>query len=287
MRIKVTLLVAMIFLALSASFGQLFAQPTEASYTVNLNSFTLQVTYPSEVLPGENVTINLQATPKTSTYLVALLAMVYYADSAGLHLVGTQTLVSNTKYAYGSYGVTPTGAFSTSFTVAVPQGAPRTSLIAVFSETVQSNNYNYYDYNDYDYVFGCSDPIFCVSYYPSYSYNTGTDDAVSPLSYIKATTPETVALQFQSQLLGQRLNETQAQNQQLQLTVSQNNATISALRQQLAAASSVTQTYQAVAFGAIIVAIVIAVAAVFLMLRKRTEGRYDKTGEEVEPPSSP
>ena len=286
MRIKVTLLVAVIFLALSASFGQVHGQPAQASYTVNLNSFTLQVTYPSEVTPGENVTINLQATPKTSTYLVALLATVYYADSAGLHLVGTQTLVSNTKYAYGSYGVTPTGGFSASFTVAVPQGAPRTSLVAVFSETVQSNNYNY-DYYDYGYVFGCSDPILCVSYYPSNSYNTGTDDAIAPLSYIKATTPEAVALQSQNHLLEQQLNQTQAQNQQLQLTVSQDNATIGSLRQQLAAASNVAQTYQTVAFGAIIVAIALAVAAVFLMLRKRTEGRYDKTAEEVDTPSSP
>ena len=145
MKATIRFLVTVVVLLLSAlSLSQGLAQQTQASYTVNLSSFTLQVTYPSEVMPRENITVNVQASPKTTgTYLQTLAATVYYGDTSGLHTITTQTLVSNAANGFGSYN---TGSLSKNFTVNVPQNAPRTSLVAIFSETVQSNNYNYYNY---------------------------------------------------------------------------------------------------------------------------------------------
>ena len=145
MKASIRFLVTVAVLVLSgSSLSQVLAQQTQASYTVNLSSFTLQVTYPSEVMPGENITVNVQASPKTSgAYLQTLTATVYYGDASGLHTIATQTIVSNAGNGYGSYS---TGSFSKSFTVNVPQDAPRTSLIALFSETVQANYYSNYYY---------------------------------------------------------------------------------------------------------------------------------------------
>jgi len=261
--IRFLVTVAVLLSALSLSQG--LAQQTQASYTVNLSSFTLQVTYPSEVMPGQNITVNVQASPKTTgTYLQTLAATVYYGDTSGLHTLTTQTLVSNAANGYGSYS---TGSFSKSFTVNIPQNAPRTSLVAIFSETVQSNNYyNYPSYFGYLYN---GNPLF-YSNYPSYS--TTTDDAIAPLSYVKATTPEYVTLQSEYQMLQQQLNQTQAQNQQLQTTITQQSATINLLGQQLASANSTAQTYQDLALGAIIIAIAFAAFAGFTYY-KRSKGK--------------
>ena len=265
MKATIRFLVTVAVLLLSAlSLSQGLAQQTQASYTVNLSSFTLQVTYPSEVMPGQNITVNVQASPKTTgTYLQTLAATVYYGDTSGLHTITTQTLVSNAANGYGSYS---TGSFSKSFTVNIPQNAPRTSLVAIFSETVQSNNYNYYNYPSYFGYLYNGNPLF-YSNYPSYS--TTTDDAIAPLSYVKATTPEYVTLQSEYQMLQQQLNQTQAQNQQLQTTISQQNSTINLLGQQLASANSTAQTYQDLALGAIIIAVALAVFAGFTYYRSR------------------
>src|SRR5208283_486716 len=97
-----------------------FAQSAQVSYTVNLSAFSLQVTYPSQVKPGDAVSVNVQVNPKTSlAYLQTLTATVYYADSGGLHSVSTQTLYSDN--GYGGY---VTSSFTKSFTVTVPQNAP-------------------------------------------------------------------------------------------------------------------------------------------------------------------
>jgi hypothetical protein len=246
-----------------------FAQPTEVSYTVNLNSFSLQVTYPSEVIPGNVVTVTVQGSPRVSgVYLQNLTVTIYYADATGLHQVESQTLVSNPA-SYGYYGASTTGSFSTDFTVSVPQDVPRTSLVAIFSETTQSNSYyNYYNYYYGPYPFSFwyyRNPLF-YSYYPSYS--TTTDDAISPLSYVNATTPEYLALQSEYRTLQQQLNQTQAQNQKLETTVTQQNATISQLNQELTSASTATQTYETVAGVFIIVAVALVALAIYQMRRK-------------------
>jgi hypothetical protein len=96
MRATIRFLVTVAVLVLSAlSLSQVLAQQTQASYAVNLSSFTLQVTYPSEVMPRENITVNVQASPKTTgTYLQTLAATVYYGDTSGLHTITTQPLLT-------------------------------------------------------------------------------------------------------------------------------------------------------------------------------------------------
>jgi hypothetical protein len=256
-------------------FNPAFAQPTQVSYTVNLNSFTLQVTYPSEVMPGDAVTVNIQGSPKSnSLYLQSLTATIYYADAAGLHQLATQNLVSNPANSYGYYGPYTTGSFSKNFTVNVPQSAPRTSLVAIFSETVQSNNYYYYDYwSNYGYYAYYGNPLF-YAYYPSYS--TVTDAAIAPLSYIKATTPEYVALQSEYQMLQAQLNQTQTQNSQLQTTISQQSAMISQLNEQVTSANGSAQTYQTAAVAFAIIALALAAFSVYQL---RNKGKTQKTGE--------
>jgi hypothetical protein len=255
-----------------------FAQSAQVSYTVNLNAFSLQVTYPSQVKPGDTVSVNVQANPKTSVaYLQTLTATIYYADTGGLHNIATQTLFSNNAYGYGNYAAS---SFTKSFTVNVPANATRTSMVAVFTETAQSNYYNtYYGYG-YDYGLHNYSGYYSAypfQVYPPYYSGTTTDDAIAPLSYIQASTPEYVTLQSTYQMLQQQLNQTQArltqsqaqlqqgqtQNQQLQNTVAQQNATINQLNRQLATTSSMAQTYQLLALVLGIIAVVFAVFGVY------------------------
>jgi hypothetical protein len=261
-------------------FNPAFAQATQVSYVVNLNSFTLHVMYPSVVMPGDTVTVSVQGSPKSnSLYLQNLTATIYYADAAGLHQLATQNLVSNPPNSYGYSGTSTTGSFSKSFTVNVPQNAPRTSLVATFSEIVQSSNYNYYNYPSY---FGYSfygNPLF-YSYYPSYS--TTTDQAMAPLSYINATTPEYVALQSEYQMLQQQLNETQAQNKQLQTTISQQSTMVNQLNQQLTSANGAAQTYQMVAVAFVIIAVALAAFSIYQL---RFKGKTQNSGETKAPKS--
>ena len=255
-------------------FTPAFAQPTQVSYVVNLNLFTLQVMYPSEVMPGDNVTVNIQGSPKSnSLYLQSLTATIYYADAAGLHQITTQNLVSNPANIYGYYASNTTGSFSKSFMVNVPQNAPRTALVAIFAETVQSNNYNNYGYPSYFGYLYYGNPLF-YSYYPSYS--TTTDDAIAPLSYIKATTPEYVALQSEYQMLQQQLNQTQTQNKQLQTTNSQQSTMISQFNQQLTSTNGTAKTYQMVA---VVFAIIAVALAAFSIYQLRSKEKTQETGE--------
>jgi uncharacterized protein YlxW (UPF0749 family) len=150
--------------------------------------------------------------------------------------------------------------------VNVPQDTPRTSLVALFSETTQSNNYYNYDYGPYPFSYWYyRDPIF-YSFYPSYS--ASTDQAISPLSYVKATTPEYVTLQSEYQKLQRQLNQTQAQNQQLQTTITQQSAMISQQSQQLTSATTTAQTYQTVAAVFVIIAVALAALSIYQMRGK-------------------
>jgi hypothetical protein len=283
------LILTAVILTILAVFNPAFAQSSQGSYTVNLTYATIQVTYPSEVMPGDSVTVNVQVTPKSNAYIQTLTATLYYIDEAGLHQLATQTLADNSKMA-SSYGYYYTSSsFSKNFQVTVPQNAPRTSLVAVFSETVRSTYYNnyygypyyYYAYPYNNYSYACSYyyceysyayPAYYLSYYPSYAA-TLSDSAIAPLSYIKASTPEYVGLQSEYQSVEQQLQQSQDQNQQLQSTISQQSSTINQLNQQLASSNSSTNTYQTLAVGLGILAIVLAVVAA---LRGRTKPQAPK-----------
>jgi hypothetical protein len=273
-------------------FNCTFAQPSQVSYTVNLNSFKLQLTYPAQVLPGGSVSVSVQASPKSDgVCLQSLTATIYYADSSGLHSLATETLVSSPAYSYGSY---VTSAFSKSFTVSVPQDAPRTSLVAVFSESVQSTYYFAYPCVVDMFVAECT---YQYGWYSYSSYSVTSDDAIAPLSYIQATTPEYLALQSKYQALQQQLNQTRAelnqnqarleqsqtQNQQLQSTVSQQGDKINQLNQRLANANAMTQTYQFTTLALGIIAVLLLVFTVYLWRTRRELRKPAETAASTQP----
>jgi len=266
-------LLAVVVLLISCSlFNAASGQSLQSSYTVKLNSFSLQVAYPAEVLPGDSVTVNVQGNPVgNGVYLQSLTVTIYYADSSALHQLATENLVaSNSPNAYNNYASYGYSAsFSKNFTVTVPENAPRTSLVALFSETVQPNYYSYggyaynypsyyspYTYQGYPYY-----PYYQSSsyaYYPySSSYPYSSDQAIAPLSYIKANTPESVTLLSENQMLQQQLNQTQNQNQQLQTKLSEQNATINQLTQQLTGLNGTIQAYQVLTLGLGVLAVIL------------------------------
>ena len=72
-------------LVLLSLLSPAFAQSTQTSYTVNLNEFSLQVSFPSEAMPSDTVTVNVQGTPKanSASSLQSLTVTIYYAGRSG------------------------------------------------------------------------------------------------------------------------------------------------------------------------------------------------------------
>jgi hypothetical protein len=266
MKSMFALLVTAVLLVSVSSIITVHAQATQVSSTITLKSVNLQVAYPSEVVPGNTVTVQVQVNPVSGGgYLENLTATVYYADATGLHQIASQNLVANQANTYSYPAPYQTVSYSKTMQFSVPQNAPRTSLVAVFSETFQSQYY--YDYHCFVDVF--------YSYCPSYSDGNANDEAIAALSYIKAPTPEYVSLQSTYQLLQQQLNQTQTQlkqsqtqNQQLQNAVSQESVTINQLNQQLASANQTTQNYQALAAALGIVVVILVIFTAYQSTRK-------------------
>jgi len=302
---RTLLFTAMLLISFSL-FNAVYGQPTQSSYTVKLDAYTLQVTYPAEVIPGDTVTVNVQGSRAgLGVYLQSLTVTIYYANASGLHEIATENLfVVGTPNAYNnyvSYGYA--GSFNKNFTVSVPENASGT-LVSIFSETALPKYQGYtpyfpsypYAYSSYPYTSSYSTPSYpyfpsntyypysstnpYYPYYPSSPYyptsnSYSSDQAIAPLSYVKAA-PEPVTLQSENQMLQQQLNQTQGLNQQLQTKVSQQSATVNQLSQQLAGANGTSQTYQmmtqmlALALG---VLSVILVAFVISQRRRLRESR--------------
>ena len=68
MKTALAFLVTAALLLVVSLFNPAFAQSTQVSYVVNLNSFTLQVKYPSEVMPGDTLTVNIQGSPRVTAF---------------------------------------------------------------------------------------------------------------------------------------------------------------------------------------------------------------------------
>jgi len=219
------------------------ADPTQASASVNLQYFAIQVQYPNVVLPGETVNVDVQAVAKSSAILNSLTAYVYYVDGPNLDQLSSATVV-------GSQNIVSGNSFASTLPVNVPQGMPRTSLFATFTESVKQSYVSSYSYQSYygsDYYCGSynyrsyyyNGVNACYPYYsdynsyPEYSYVTTSDTGISPLSYVNATTPEYTALQTQYQNQQQNLNHVQYQNQNLQQQVTNQSQEISQLQGQV------------------------------------------------------
>lgn len=259
---------AVLLLALTvfAIAPYVLAQSNQVTATVNLNYLNIQVTYPPEVSPGDTVTAHIQATAKSSFYLASLVAQVFYADGNNIKQLATKTIAGETSMTSGK---SVTGDIQ----LTVPQDAPRTSLVAAFTERVQVANYDhayyYYYYPGYGYYYNYSYPYYyyCYGYscsypypyssvyytYPSYA-QTITDVGITSMPYIKANTPEAMSLQTQNQQLQQQLSQSQADNQKLQAdnqklqqdlqnaqqTIDQQNSQANSMNQQLSSSKNLT-----------------------------------------------
>jgi len=259
-------IVLLVILASIFATQSVFAQSNQVTSTVSLSHLNVQLTYPSQVLPGQSATINLTAQAKDSFQLTSLTVQVYLTDQNNLRQLLSTTVAQNTMMPSGNQ-------INKQIQVTVPSDAPRTSLVALVTESVSMTSYSYpyanypysngywggYDMTSYGnsngnwYGYG-SYPYYYYSY-PSYNSQSSSDNAIAPLSYVQATTPEYVTLQSQYQQL-------QAQNQQLQqqLQASQNStaqkeSTISNLNNQLSSAQGTTTLVE-------IVAVILAIAAV-------------------------
>lgn len=216
-----------------------YADPAQAYASVSLQYFTIQVQYPSVVLPGANTHAYVQAVAKSAVNLNSLMAYVYYVDGMSLHQLVSATILGSQYAASGN-------TFAKDLQITVPQGMPRTSLFATFTESVKLSYVSSYSYSNYcnasNYAcnsYNCN-MQYCYNYpyynsyssYPQYSYTTTTDTGISPLSYVNATTPEYTNLFAQYQSQQQQLSQAQSQNQNLQQQIAQQQQQIAQLQTQ-------------------------------------------------------
>jgi hypothetical protein len=180
-----------------------YAQSSQVVGRVSLTHLNVQLTYPSEILPGQSVTVGVQAQAKSSFQLASLTMQVYYVDpQLGLRQVASATVAQGLSMANG-------GQINKAVQVTIPTDAPRTSLIARVAENVTLTVFIVYN----------NGPSTQAAPY----YSATSDDAIAPLTYIMSPTPEYVALQSQYQTLEsqyqqvrQGLNQSLAQNVKLQ-----------------------------------------------------------------------
>jgi hypothetical protein len=181
-----------------------YAQSSQVVGRVSLTHLNVQLTYPSEILPGQSVTVGVQAQAKSSFQLASLTMQVYYVDPTQLNLrqVASATVAQGLTMSSG-------GQINKAVQVTIPTDAPRTSLIARVAENVTLTVFIVYN----------NGPSTQAAPY----YSSTSDDAIAPLTYIMSPTPEYVALQSQYQTLQsqyqqvrQGLNQSLAQNVKLQ-----------------------------------------------------------------------
>ncbi len=250
------------------------AQPSQVSTTVSLGYLNVQLTYPSEVLPGQAVTVTLHVTAKDSFHLNKLTVQIYYGDGNSLHLLTSVTVLNNT-WLNKDYQV------SKDIKLNVPAETPRTSLVALVSENFRVP---YYSYSSYYYPFSYMyfpsgnpmQPYFQYVYPPTNM--AAADDALAPLSYVKATTPEYMTLQNEYQMLQEQLAQSHSDNQKLQQslqeTQAEKNSIIADLTQQLASTQSTVRTLEAIS------AILAVIAIVLGFLLFKTRAKREKSSKE-------
>jgi len=158
-----------------------YAQSSPVSTVVNLSHLNVQLTYPSQVQPGQPVTVNVQAKAKSSFKLGSLIMQIYVPGQNNLRQVTSATVAEGLSMFTGDQ-------INRNIQVTVPEDAPRTSLIAKLSENVTLAIFI---------IYNNASP----SVQPAPYYTTVSDDAITPLTYIMATTPEYSTLQSQFQAL--------------------------------------------------------------------------------------
>jgi hypothetical protein len=275
-------IVLLVILASIFASQSVFAQNSLVTSTVSLSHLNVQLIYPSQVLPGQAATINLTALAKDSFQLTSLTVQVYLADQNDLRPLLSTTVAQNMVMPSGNQ-------ITKQIQVSVPSDAPRTSLIALVTESVSvlpaSYSYPYaypnwngygngYGYGTYPYYYYSSPAAYYYYGYPSYtspSYNSQStsDNGIAPLSYVLAPTPEYVTLQSQYQQLQSQNQQLQQQLLALQNSTAQKDSTISNLNNLL---SSTQGTATLVEVVAVILAIaVVALAALHFKPTRTTD----------------
>ena len=128
-------------------YQSVFAQSNQVTSTVSLSHGNVQLTYPSQVLPGQSATINLTAQAKDSFQLANLTVQVYLADQNNLRQLLSTTVAQNTMMTTGNQ-------INKQIQITVPSDAPRTSLVALVTESVSMTPYSYPNAYAYPYWSG-------------------------------------------------------------------------------------------------------------------------------------
>lgn len=254
MKIKTPVLIVIVAVTALLFLNQTaYAQSSQVSSTINLIHLNVQLTYPSQVQPGQSVTVNVQAMATDSFKLGSLTMQIYIANPNSLEQIASVTVAQNVSMVRG-------GQFNKNVQLTVPQDAQRTSMIARVSENVIETIFIVYNNVE------------------AAPYESATsDDALTPLSYITATTPEYVALQAQYQTLQsqleqvqQTLNQTKTQLSQQKTLLSAKNATINQLNEQMTYASESIETYQGIS---LVLGFVTAALAILCVSQRATRPR--------------
>ena len=228
-----------------------YAQSSQVSSNVNLNHLNVQLTYPSQVQPGQSVTVNVQAEATDSFQLGSLTMQIYVANPNNLEQVASVTVAQNVPMSVG-------GRLNKNVQVTVPQNAQRTSMMARLSENITLT------------IFIVYNNVEAAPY-----VSAASDDAITPLSYIMATTPDYSALQGQYEQLQQTLNQTQTQVSQQKTLLSTKNATINQLNEQLHEliiyANTTVETYQGLSLLLGFVAAALAILCISQRATRRRE----------------
>jgi len=295
MNTKIVILIAVLLLIASVFATQpCFAQSNQSTSSVVLNHLNVLITYPANVLPGQSVTMNVTAQAKDDFQLASLTVIAYSADQNNLQPLLSTIVAENLVMLSGQQ-------VSKQIQLTVPSGAPRTSLVAQVIEsigaaylpyspyTTSMGSYTYTQYSPYNYPYSyynyqyaaypnnCYYGSYCYAYgYPStyYSLYPYSDDAIAPLSYVLATTPEDAALQSQNQQLRNQTQQLQQQIQNLQNSTAQKDSIINSLNSQLASLQGTTTLMEIIA--AILAIALVAVAALHF---KSTRTAKSQTSE--------
>jgi len=89
-KVIVPIIIAVIVASIFAT-QSVYAQD-QATSSVSLSHLNVQLTYPSQVLPGQSVTVNVMAQARDSFRLTSLTMQVYLADQNNLQQLLSTTL---------------------------------------------------------------------------------------------------------------------------------------------------------------------------------------------------
>jgi hypothetical protein len=255
-RLAVLLIAVIVSLLINQTVS---AQSNQVVNSVKLSYLNVQFTYPAQALPGQTVTVDVQARAISGIQLALLTVQVYLADSNNgrLQQLTTATIAQSISMTSGNQ-------IHRAIQVNIPADAPRASLVAMVSESISTLYYEP----------GNASP----SVKPSISYYlTSSDNGIAPLTYVMAATTEYAALQSQyqglqtqNQQLRRGINQSLAQNVKLQQSQQVAQSTIAELTSQLKSSQNMVTVLEAISA---ILSIAFVALAIVCALRQARQGK--------------